>query len=105
MQHVEPCPRFAHQLVYDHINKIHYLFGGNPGRVVMPRLRLDDFWKLRLCKPSQMDLYHKCRMMIRKHCFKEMARSDPVASLTYLRTKLSEIIDHKDSKQTEEVST
>jgi hypothetical protein len=22
MQHLEPCPRFAHQLVYDHINKV-----------------------------------------------------------------------------------
>jgi hypothetical protein len=22
MQHIEPCPRFAHQLVYDHVNKV-----------------------------------------------------------------------------------
>ncbi|XP_035224067.1 muskelin-like isoform X2 [Stegodyphus dumicola] len=42
----EPCPRFAHQLVYDHIRKIHYMFGGNPGKVHSPNMRLDDFWSL-----------------------------------------------------------
>lgn len=46
----EPCPRYAHQLVYDWINKIHYLFGGNPGRNTTPELRLDDFWLLYLKK-------------------------------------------------------
>lgn len=100
--HLEPCPRFAHQLVYDHINKIHYLFGGNPGRLVNPKLRLDDFWQLKLCKPSQNELLHRCRLMIRKCNFKELARNDSVAALNYLRTNLSEIVDHKDPKQTEE---
>lgn len=46
----EPCPRYAHQLVYDWINKVHYLFGGNPGRHTSPELRLDDFWLLYLKK-------------------------------------------------------
>lgn len=69
MQNIEPCPRFAHQLVYDHINKVHYLFGGNPGRVYMPRLRLDDFWKLHLTRPSQSWLLQKFKFMIRKHKF------------------------------------
>lgn len=46
----EPCPRYAHQLVYDWINKVHYLFGGNPGRNLTPQLRLDDFWILHLKK-------------------------------------------------------
>lgn len=46
----EPCPRYAHQLVYDWINKVHYLFGGNPGRNTTPQLRLDDFWILHLKK-------------------------------------------------------
>lgn len=23
MQHLEPCPRFAHQLVYDPVNKVY----------------------------------------------------------------------------------
>ena len=24
----EPCPRYAHMLVYDNVKKIHYMFGG-----------------------------------------------------------------------------
>jgi N-acetylneuraminic acid mutarotase len=46
----EPCPRFAHQLVYDYKNKIQYLFGGNPGENGQPNLRLDDFWQLALVR-------------------------------------------------------
>jgi muskelin len=44
----EPCPRYAHQLVYDNINKVQYLFGGNPGDKKDITKRLDDFWELRL---------------------------------------------------------
>lgn len=44
----EPCPRYAHQLVYDWVNKVHYLFGGSPDRNT--KLRLDDFWLLYLKK-------------------------------------------------------
>lgn len=50
MQSVEPCPRYAHQLILDPISKVHYLFGGNPGRDYMDTLRLDDFWALHLEK-------------------------------------------------------
>ncbi|XP_067928019.1 muskelin-like isoform X2 [Watersipora subatra] len=48
----EPIPRFAHQLVYDHVKKVHYMFGGNP-RGPHKSSRLDDFWMLRLFRPSQ----------------------------------------------------
>ncbi|KAF9424713.1 hypothetical protein HW555_000014 [Spodoptera exigua] len=48
----EPRPRFAHQLVYDPVKKIHYLFGGNPGNQGSPRVRLDDLWALRLRRPT-----------------------------------------------------
>lgn len=47
---LEPCPRYAHQLVYDAKRRVHYLFGGNPGRLNSPQLRLDDFWMLKLEK-------------------------------------------------------
>lgn len=47
---LEPCPRYAHQLVYDVKRRVHYLFGGNPGRLTSPHLRLDDFWVLKLEK-------------------------------------------------------
>lgn len=66
---VEPCPRYAHQLIYDDVAKVkafystfiknlvctnffqmHYLFGGNPGKSMLPQLRLDDLWILTLEK-------------------------------------------------------
>lgn len=49
---LEPCPRYAHQLVYDELAKTHYLFGGNPGIFQYQQLRLDDFWLLQLEKYS-----------------------------------------------------
>lgn len=49
---LEPCPRFAHQLVYDHVKRVHYLFGGNPGptrsHLKNKKIRLDDFWTLKV---------------------------------------------------------
>ena len=50
MKELEPVPRFAHQLVYDHIRKVHYMFGGNPGDSSNLNLRLDDFWELHLLR-------------------------------------------------------
>lgn len=102
MQHLEPCPRFAHQLVYDPVNKVHFLFGGNPGRACLPKLRLDDFWQLQLSRPSHGQLLQKCKLLIRKHRFKELALKNSMAALQYLQTTLSEIIDHNDEEQTKE---
>jgi len=59
MSNTEPCPRFAHQLVYDHNSKIHYMFGGNPGDVNYARDRLDDFWELKLKRPAPSDILRK----------------------------------------------
>ncbi|XP_046388437.1 muskelin [Ischnura elegans] len=102
MQHVEPCPRFAHQLVYDPVQKVHYLFGGNPGRSCLPKLRLDDFWQLRLQRPTQSQLLQRCKMMIRTHRFEELAAENKMLALNYLQTSLSEIVDHNDPEQTKE---
>lgn len=44
MADVEPWPRYAHQLVYDSIERKHYLFGGRPSDVPFPEPRLGDFW-------------------------------------------------------------
>lgn len=104
MQDYEPCPRFAHQLVYDHVKKIHFLFGGNPGRSCLPNLRLDDFWQLELRRPSAEQILNKCKLLIRKYKFRELALSNSIEALEYLQTKIFEIIDHNDSQQTEEVS-
>ena len=29
--------------------QVHYLFGGNPGKDSLPKMRLDDFWSLKVC--------------------------------------------------------
>lgn len=101
-QEIEPCPRFAHQLVYDGITKIHYLFGGNPGRSCLPKLRLDDFWQLKLCKPKREQILKKCKLLIRKYKFKELALNNSIEALEYLQNDISEIIDHDDEEQTKD---
>lgn len=47
--------------------QVHYLFGGNPGRACLPKLRLDDFWQLQLCRPTHAQLLQRCKLLIRKH--------------------------------------
>ena len=65
-----PCPRYAHSLVYDKTNKMHYLFGGNPGSGVRSHetnnLRLDDFWSLKLIRPSPSALRCKLIQLLRQ---------------------------------------
>ncbi|XP_037789855.1 muskelin-like isoform X1 [Penaeus monodon] len=102
MQHVEPCPRYAHQLVYDDTKKVHYLFGGNPGKTYLPKMRLDDFWSLRLCRPSTEQLFQTCVLLIRKHRFSELARSNSVEALKYLQTELYSAVDHGNPSQVQE---
>ena len=43
MQHVEPVPRFAHQLVYDHVRKV----GTGPHRLMadyLSQCEVLDYW-------------------------------------------------------------
>lgn len=82
---------------------MHYLFGGNPGRSCLPKLRLDDFWQLELCRPSHEQILKKCKLIIRKHKFEELATKNSIEALEYLQTKVYEIIDHSDPEQTKEV--
>ncbi|KAG8180418.1 hypothetical protein JTE90_022767 [Oedothorax gibbosus] len=99
---LEPCPRFAHQLVYDHVKKIHYLFGGNPGRSHSPKMRLDDFWSLRLCRPSKESVVRRCCGILRRHRFQEIAAEDPTAALQYLQTELASTVDHSNPQEAKE---
>uniref|UniRef100_A0A7N8YCG9 Muskelin 1, intracellular mediator containing kelch motifs n=1 Tax=Mastacembelus armatus TaxID=205130 RepID=A0A7N8YCG9_9TELE len=102
LQEEEPCPRFAHQLVYDEMHKVHYLFGGNPGKSCSPKMRLDDFWSLKLCRPSKEYLLRHCRYLIRKYRFEEKAQSEPLSALKYLQNDLSLTVDHTDPDETKE---
>lgn len=101
-QHVEPCPRYAHQLVYDHIHKRHYLFGGNPGNHNKQRPRLDDFWSLELCRPTKEELLRRCTYLIRRHSFQEKAMANPMMALSYLQGDLAEMVNHDDPEETKE---
>ncbi|XP_018018491.1 muskelin [Hyalella azteca] len=99
----EPCPRFAHQLVYDHVNKIHYMFGGNPGRHQQPKMRLDDFWSLQLSRPSPEKLLQEIVFIIRKSWYEELAVRDSSEALRYLQTELHEAVDHNNPEQVTEL--
>lgn len=102
MQHIEPVPRFAHQLVYDHVRKVHYLFGGNPGKDSLPKMRLDDFWSLQLCRPSPDFLLRRCSYLIRKYRFLELACTNRCAAMTYLQNEVSQTVNHSDPKEAQE---
>ncbi|KAH8375385.1 hypothetical protein KR200_002878 [Drosophila serrata] len=96
---LEPCPRFAHQLVYDDLANTHYLFGGNPGICQQQQLRLDDFWVLRLEKPKREEILKHCRFLVRKLRYEEMTRQDPLKAMQYLRHHIAAVIDHSDAEQ------
>lgn len=102
-QTVEPLPRFAHQLVYDHLHKKHYLFGGNHGgKSAPPNTRLDDFWVLSLCRPTRNQIMRRCRYLIRKHKFMEVAENNPIQALGYLQTELAQTVNHDNTDETKE---
>lgn len=61
--------------------QIHFLFGGNPGRMCLPKVRLDDFWSLQLCRTNQHEMIQQCKLLIRK-CRWEL----PCALRTFLMT-------------------
>jgi len=95
----EPVPRFAHQLVYDHVNKVHYLFGGNPGKQTLQKMRLDDFWSLKLTKINREQILDKCVYLIRKYQFLEMVNNSPLEATAYLQTKVSAVVNHESEEE------
>ncbi|KAI3652008.1 hypothetical protein MP228_003311 [Amoeboaphelidium protococcarum] len=103
----EPSPRFAHQLIYDDLTGDQYLFGGNPGASDVTgqpqNVRLDDFWLLKLKRPSYGEILQRCRFMLRRQQFKEMcASADSMQALRYLQSELSAVVDHSNSEQSVE---
>ncbi|KAI7900702.1 Muskelin N-terminus-domain-containing protein [Cokeromyces recurvatus] len=97
---IEPCPRFAHQMVYDSLTKRHYIFGGNPGGENHPSQRLDDFWELRLIKDNPISILRKSLFMIRMQKLKELCNyvvtSDTLAALDYLRNYIVPVVNEDD---------
>lgn len=96
MASIEPCPRFAHQLVYDPRHKVQYLFGGNPGDNGN-QARLDDLWELRLVRPTKTDVVRKGLFSIRKQMFHELCKhEDSIVALRFLQVQLGSVVDHDD---------
>lgn len=90
----QPCPRFAHQIVYDYERKVHYMFGGNPGPGKGPKdYRLDDFWRLTLHKPTTESIIKSCKWKLRRLNYEELAAASPMEALQYLREKIAEVVD------------
>lgn len=102
MDKVEPCPRFAHQFVYDDMTKTHYLFGGNAGEVQGKHNRLSDFWKLRLNRPTIEAITSRCQYLIRRQQFREMCRDNPKNAMRFLQSDLSAAVNHDDPEQSRE---
>jgi len=100
-QSIEPRPRHAHQLVYDEEQEVHYLYGGNPGgkEGKEGKVRLGDFWRLRLVRPAVCDLERSCRLRIRTGKFQELCTVSPMDALNYLHTRLSPCVDHTSSEE------
>lgn len=108
----EPCPRFAHQLVYDPELRLHYLFGGNPGEAGNPRRRLGDFWRLALHRPrSPSDILRRAIFLLRRQQFYEMcyARRDStpaspsmVTAMRFLQNEVAQAVDHTDPEESKE---
>ena len=67
-QIIEPRPRYAHQLVYNEEDGLHFMFGGNPGGKDNRngKLRLGDFWRLELERQQNTDLERVLIKEIRK---------------------------------------
>jgi len=94
-----PIPRYAHSLVYDPVDRVHYLFGGNPG-AQPPQLRLDDFWALHLQKQiDQSKILQQCRYLIRTKEYETLAKTDPILGMQYLQTQLYQVIDQSNQEQ------
>ncbi|KAK3843362.1 MAG: Muskelin N-terminus-domain-containing protein [Linnemannia gamsii] len=109
----EPAPRYAHQLVYDDINEVQYLFGGNPGEQGNMSKRLDDFWELRLYRPTPDQIVRKAKYLLRTQQFKELCQRPETSALTsttpralsFLRTELSVVVDQTNKAESEDFKT
>ncbi|CAG8465178.1 12907_t:CDS:10 [Acaulospora colombiana] len=106
----EPHPRHAHQMVYDSVHKVQYVFGGRTVETdVARKQRLDDFWALYLIKPEPDEILRRIKFQIRRQRwlfvrrFQEMClEGDSIKALKYLQNQLSQVVDHTSEAESEE---
>lgn len=56
------------------------------------------------CRPKREEILKHCRFLVRKLRYEEMARIDPLKAMQYLREHISDVIDHSDAEQLNNVS-
>eukprot|EP00004_Rigifila_ramosa_P023108 TRINITY_DN6432_c0_g1_i1.p1 TRINITY_DN6432_c0_g1~~TRINITY_DN6432_c0_g1_i1.p1 ORF type:complete len:724 (-),score=148.83 TRINITY_DN6432_c0_g1_i1:62-2233(-) len=97
----EPCPRFAHQLVYQQDTHTHFLFGGNPGDG--SDTRLDDFWELSLHQTTPDEILRRAKFLVTKQRFLEICQTgDAVSALAFLQSEVSSVVDHQNPAESAE---
>ncbi|RHZ78628.1 hypothetical protein Glove_158g98 [Diversispora epigaea] len=101
---MEPCPRYAHQMVYDNAHKVQYLFGGRTVEAeVDKQQRLNDFWALHLVRPESNVILRNIKFQIRIQRFREMClEGDTIKALLYLQIQLYQVVDHSNQSESEE---
>ena len=95
--------RFAHQLVYDSKNKVHYLFGGNPGYRGSNTVRLNDFWEMKMVKLSVNEILFKMKLTIRLYWYEEMCKYNSYKAVKFLQDDLYQFFNHSDKPEADKV--
>ena len=80
--------------------QVHYLFGGNPGKSCSPKMRLDDFWSLKLCRPTKEYLLRHCRYLIRKYRYTHAHRDTHTHTQANTHTHALQIPDQEEQVHT-----
>ncbi|KAI0685090.1 Muskelin N-terminus-domain-containing protein [Cerioporus squamosus] len=121
-----PQPRYAHQVVYDSKSETVYMHGGNAGLGIDEaesepearpassegaaearisheadaESRLDDFWQLKIVRPSNEEIVRRALYEIRQQQFREMCEDGPpIKALTFLQTRVSSVVNHDDPEE------
>ncbi len=80
------------------------MFGGNQGGKEARESRLGDFWRFFLHRPSRKEVLRRCKLALSKTRFCELTLGDKIAALQFLQTELSEMVNHDDIREGDEVS-
>ncbi|KAK2096627.1 Muskelin 1, intracellular mediator containing kelch motif [Saguinus oedipus] len=94
LQEEEPCPRFAHQLVYDELHKKR-----EKSREALYRYHVtEDAINLNTIVKGSSSSF-----LLKENLFEEKAQMDPLSALKYLQNDLYVTVDHSDPEETKEV--
>ncbi|EEB92158.1 hypothetical protein MPER_09376 [Moniliophthora perniciosa FA553] len=70
------------------------------GTIKEPMVRLDDFWALKVERPSWKEVIRRATFYLREQQFKEMC-SSPIPALAYLQKEVSSVVNHSDPEEAE----